>query len=222
MHGPDPNTLHPLPHHRKLVFLKNLITRPNIIVGDYTYYDDFEDPANFERDVLYHFEFLGDKLIIGNFCAIASGVKFIMNGGGHETKPLSTYPFAIFRAGWEVVTEGLTAAEKYGTKGDTVVGHDVWIGHGATIMPGVRIGNGAIIATMSVVTKDVPDYAIVGGNPAQLIRKRFDDMTIARLNALAWWNWDAEKITRNVQLLNSIDLDALEKAASDSGSSTVQ
>ncbi|MCC2546503.1 CatB-related O-acetyltransferase [Hymenobacter sp. BT175] len=209
--GPDPNTLYPLPHHRKLVFLKNLITRPNILVGDYTYYDDFDDPAAFERNVLYHFDFIGDKLIIGNFCALASGVKFIMNGGNHETGPVSTFPFAIFGGGWEKLMDGMALTDKYPSKGDTVVGHDVWIGHGATIMPGVRIGNGAIVATGSLVTADVPDYAIVGGNPARVIRFRFDEPTVARLNRLAWWHWDAEKITRCLSLINSPDLDALER-----------
>lgn len=215
MQGPSPDTLHPLAHHHKLVFLKNSITRPNIVVGDYTYYDDFDDPANFERNVLYHFDFLGDKLIIGNFCAIASDVKFIMNGGNHETTPLSTFPFAIFGAGWEAVAAGLDAAEKYGTKGDTVIGHDVWLGYGATLMPGIRVGNGAIVAAQSVVTKDVPDYAIVGGNPARVIRHRYDEATIARLNALGWWHWDAARITRHIRLLNATDLDALERAVRD-------
>lgn len=211
--GPAPATLHPLPHHRKLVFLKNSITRPTIIVGDYTYYDDFDDPLNFERNVLYHFDFIGDRLIIGNFCAIASGVKFIMNGGNHETSPISTFPFAIFGHGWETITEGAAIHEKYPSKGDTHIGHDVWIGHAATIMPGVRVGNGAIIATHAVVTADVPDYAIVGGNPAKIIRHRFDEATVARLNQLAWWHWDAAKITRNIHLLNAADLDALEQGA---------
>jgi virginiamycin A acetyltransferase len=212
MHGPDPNTLHPLPHHRKLVFLKNIITRPNILVGDYTYYDDLEDPANFERNVLYHFDFLGDKLIIGRFCALASGVKFIMNGGNHETAPVSTFPFAIFGGGWETLMAGQSITEKYPSKGDTVVGHDVWIGHEATIMPGVHIGNGAIVATQSVVTRDVPPYAIVAGNPAQVVRHRFDETTVARLLALAWWHWPADKITRHLALLNTADIDALERA----------
>ncbi|QIX60105.1 CatB-related O-acetyltransferase [Hymenobacter lutimineralis] len=212
MHGPDPNTLHPLPHHRRLVFLKNLITRPNIEVGEYTYYDDFEDPANFERNVLYHFDFIGDRLIIGKFCALASGVKFIMNGGNHETAPVSTYPFAIFGGGWEQLMAGQTIQEKYPSKGDTVVGHDVWIGHEATIMPGVHIGNGAIVATMAVVTRHVPPYAIVAGNPAEVVRFRFDEPTIARLQQLAWWHWPAEKITRHLALLNATDVAALEQA----------
>ncbi|MBX0289199.1 CatB-related O-acetyltransferase [Hymenobacter sp. HSC-4F20] len=212
MHGPDPTTRYPLPHHRKLVFLKNSITRPNIIVGDYTYYDDLDDAANFERNVLYHFDFIGDRLIIGKFCALASGVKFIMNGGNHETAPLSTFPFAIFGGGWEQLMAGLDIRDKYPSKGDTVVGHDVWIGHEATILPGVRIGNGAVVATKAVVTRDVPDYAVVAGNPAQLIRYRFDEDTIARLNRLAWWDWPVEKITRHLALLNASDVAALERA----------
>jgi len=212
MTGPDASTLHPLPHHRKLVFLKNLVTRPTIEVGDYTYYDDLDDPANFERNVLYHFDFIGDRLIIGNFCALASGVKFIMNGGNHETSPVSTYPFAIFGGGWETAMQGQTVAEKYPSKGDTVVGHDVWIGHEATIMPGVHIGNGAVVATKAVVTRNVPAYAIVAGNPAQVVRFRFDEDTIAHLEKLAWWHWPAEKITRNLALLGAADVAALEQA----------
>ncbi|MCA8829872.1 CatB-related O-acetyltransferase [Hymenobacter pini] len=214
MTGPDPATLHPLPHHRKLVFLKNLVTRPTILVGDYTYYDDLDDPANFERNVLYHFDFIGDRLIIGNFCALASGVKFIMNGGNHETAPVTTFPFAIFGGGWEAAMQGQTVAEKYPSKGDTVVGHDVWIGHEATIMPGVHIGNGAIVATKAVVTRNVPAYAVVAGNPAQVVRYRFDEPTIARLEKLAWWHWPVEKITRHLALLNAPEpnIAALEQA----------
>ncbi|MBT9392616.1 CatB-related O-acetyltransferase [Hymenobacter sp. NST-14] len=212
MTGPDPATLHPLPHHRRLVFLRNLITRPTIEVGDYTYYDDFEDPANFERNVLYHFDFIGDRLIIGNFCALASGVKFIMNGGNHETTPVSTFPFAIFGHGWEAAMNGQSVAEKYPSKGDTVVGHDVWIGHEATIMPGIRIGNGAVVAAKAVVTRPVPAYAVVAGNPATVVRYRFGPDTIARLEKLAWWFWPAEKITRHLALLTAADVAALEQA----------
>ncbi|RFZ82160.1 antibiotic acetyltransferase [Mucilaginibacter terrenus] len=214
MTGPNPDTRYPLQPYQNLVFLKNFITRPNIVVGDYTYYDDFDNPANFEKNVLYHFDFVGDKLIIGKFCAIASDVKFVMNGANHETSPISTFPFAIFRNGWEKISEGVDIADKYPIKGDTTIGNDVWIGYNATIMPGVKIGNGAIIASKAVVTKDVPAYAIVGGNPAQVVRKRFDDEHIARLEKIAWWNWSAEKITANLLLINSGDIDALEKAAS--------
>nr|WP_305069771.1 CatB-related O-acetyltransferase [Flavobacterium covae] len=153
------------------MFFKNIIQNPNIIVGDYTYYDDFEDVENFKKNVKYHFDFTGDKLIIGKFCMIASGVKFIMNGANHLTEAISAYPFAIFGQDWQDAMEG----KSYPTKGDTVIGNDVWIGHNATIMAGVTIGDGAIIATNATVTKDVAPYTIVGGNPAQLIRKRFSE-----------------------------------------------
>jgi virginiamycin A acetyltransferase len=210
---PDPNNIYPLPHYNKLVFLKNIITNPNIVVGHYTYYDDFTDPYNFENNVLYHFNFIGDKLIIGNFCAIASGVKLIMNGANHEIAPISTFPFAIFGNGWEAINNDVDITTKYPNKGDTLIGHDVWIGHEATVMPGVTIGNGAIIAAKSVVTKDVPDYAIVGGNPAKVIRMRYDDSTIERLLQIAWWNWPATKITKHIKLINSTNIDALEAVA---------
>ena len=195
--GPDKNTIYPLPHYDRLCFLKNIITRPNIIVGDYTYYDDFEDVRNFEKNVRYLFDFTGDKLVIGKFCMIASGVTFIMNGANHLTDAISTYPFAIFGHGWEGAMEG----KQYPTKGDTLIGNDVWIGYNATIMAGVTIGDGAIIAANSTVTKDVAPYAIVGGNPATEIRKRFDEDRIRKLLDLKWWDWPIEKITANVHLL---------------------
>jgi virginiamycin A acetyltransferase len=210
-HGPDPKALYPMKDYRKLIFLKNIITRKNIEVGDYTYYDDADDPLAFENNVLYHFDMLGDKLIIGKFCAIASGVKFIMNGANHQIEPISTFPFAIFENGWEKINEGIDLTKKYPHKGDIVIGNDVWLGFEALIMPGVKIGNGAVIASKSVVTKDVPDYAIVGGNPAKIIRKRFDDATISRLQNVAWWDWPADKITDNLQIINSVDVDALEQ-----------
>lgn len=213
LHGPEPDKIHPLEHYPNLVFLKNIITRPNIIVGDYTYYDDTHDAYNFEKNVLYHFDFIGDKLIIGRFCAIACSVKFIMNGANHEIKPVSTFPFGIFGHGWETVNESVDLTQKYPNKGDMVIGNDVWIGHDATLMPGIKVGNGAIIASKSVVTKNVPDYAIVGGNPAQIIRMRFDDDTIKRLLDVAWWNWDAEYISQHVKLINSADVAALEEVA---------
>ena len=169
MNGPDKDTSFPLANYDKLCFLKNIITNPNIIVGDYTYYDDFEDVANFEKNVKYHFDFNNDKLIIGKFCMIASGAKFIMNGGNHLTEAISSYPFAIFGNGWEDAMKD----KSYPHKGDIVIGNDVWIGHNATIMAGVTIGDGAIIATNATVVKDVPPYTIVGGNPAKEIRKRF-------------------------------------------------
>lgn len=199
--------------YQNLVFLKNIITRPNIVVGDYTYYDDFNDPLNFEKNVLYHFDFVGDKLIIGNFCAIASGVKFIMNGANHETNPISTFPFAIFKNGWEKIIDPDNPTEKFPYKSDTVIGNDVWIGYDATILPGVTVGDGAIVAAKAVVTKDVPAYNIVGGNPAKIIRQRFNDEKTARLQKIAWWNWSAEKITKHLHLINAADVDALAKVA---------
>jgi virginiamycin A acetyltransferase len=192
-----------------MVFLKNIIRNPNIIVGDYTYYDDLEDSSNFEKNVLYHFDFIGDKLRIGRFCAIASGVRFIMNGGNHETKPLSTYPFAIFGNGWEVIDEGGDLPAKYPHKGDTIIENDVWLGYEAVIMPGVRVGNGAIVAAKAVVTRDVPDYAIVAGNPAQVMKMRFTAEEIEQLLQIAWWNWDCDKITRNLAVINAADVEAL-------------
>ena len=169
---PDPNTLYPIPSSERTVFLKNIIKNPNIIVGDYTYYDDPVDIHNFEKNVLYHFDFIGDKLIIGKFCQIATQVKFIMNGGSHHLGGFSSFPFVIFQSYWPEVPFSPNR------KKDTLIGNDVWIGYDATIMPGVTIGDGAIIGTRSVVTKDVQPYEIVGGNPAQVIRKRFDDETI--------------------------------------------
>lgn len=206
MYGPDKDTTFPLTNYDRLCFLKNIITNPNIIVGDYTYYDDFEEVHNFEKNVKYHFDFIGDKLIIGKFCMIASGASFIMNGANHLSAAISAYPFAIFGNGWEGAMEGKT----YPGKGDTHIGNDVWIGHKATIMPGIKIGHGSIIAAHAVVTKDVAPYSIVGGNPATLIRKRFSNEKIERLLQLKWWDWEIEKITQCVQLLTGQDIEALE------------
>ncbi|MEM1217755.1 MAG: CatB-related O-acetyltransferase [Bacteroidota bacterium] len=206
MNIPDKNTQFPLEHYDRLCFLKNVVTNPNIIVGDYTYYDDFETVENFEKNVKYLFDFTGDKLRIGKFCMIASDVTFIMNGANHLSDAISTYPFAIFGGDWSSAMDG----KSYPTKEDTVIGNDVWIGYGATIMPGVTIGDGAIIATKSVVTKDVAPYAIVGGNPAKEIRKRFSEDKIEALLELAWWDWPIEQITDKVQALTGMDLDALQ------------
>jgi len=205
MKGPDKNTKFPLAHYDRLCFLKNIITNPNIIVGDYTYYDDFENVENFEKNVKYHFDFVGDKLIIGKFCMIASDATFIMNGANHLSNSISSYPFAIFGNGWENAMEG----KIYPVKGDTQIGNDVWIGHKATLMPGVTVGDGAIIATNAVVVKDVAPYSIVGGNPAKEISKRFPEETIKKLLALSWWDWEIEKITANVQHLTGGDIDKL-------------
>lgn len=199
---PDPNIAFPLPHYERLCFLKNIIQNPNIIVGDYTYYDDFEDVHNFEKNVKYHFDFVGDQLIIGKFCMIASDVTFIMNGANHLSDAITSYPFAIFGGDWAHAMNG----KSYPSKGNTIIGNDVWIGHKATIMPGVKVGDGAIIATNATVTKDVAPYSIVGGNPAKEIKKRFTQHEIDQFLALKWWDWDIEKITDNVQLLTGKDL----------------
>ena len=207
MTGPDTNTKFPLQNYDRLCFLKNIIKNPNIIVGDYTNYDDFENVENFEKNVKYHFDFTGDKLIIGKFCMIASDVKFIMNGANHLTDSISTYPFAIFGNGWENAMEGKT----YPQKGNINIGNDVWIGYNATIMAGVTIGDGAIIATNATVVKDVAPYTIVGGNPAKEIKKRFSDEKIAQLLTLEWWNWDIERITKNVKNLTDCEVNKLHK-----------
>ena len=203
--GPNPNTAYPLKEYNRLCFLKSIITNPNIEVGDYTYYDDFEDVANFEKNVKYLFNFTGDKLRIGKFCMIASDVKFIMNGANHLSDSISSYPFAVFGEGWEDAMEG----KSYPFKGDTVVGNDVWIGYNATILAGVTIGDGAIIGANSTVSKDVEPYSIVGGNPAKLIRKRFKDDEIEALLELQWWNKDIEWITANVKNLTGKELSKL-------------
>lgn len=205
MTGPDKDTKFPLAHYDRLCFLKNIITNPNILVGDYTYYDDFEDVHNFEKNVKYHFDFIGDKLIIGKFCMIASGVTFIMNGANHLTDAITSYPFAIFGNGWQDAMNG----RAYPSKGDTIIGNDVWIGYKASIMAGVRIGDGAIIAANATVTKDVEPYAIVGGNPAREIKKRFSEEQISELLTIKWWDWEIEKITQNLHHLTGRSIDSL-------------
>jgi virginiamycin A acetyltransferase len=204
---PNPQTLHPIEGVERTCFLKNIIKSPQISVGDYTYYDDPEDVYNFEKNVLYLFEFMNDKLIIGKFCQLATGSRFIMNGANHAMDGFSTYPFKVFGKSWA------NALMNVVSKGDTVIGHDVWIGNSATIMQGVKIGNGAIIGTNALVTKDVEPYTIVGGNPARVIRKRFDDETINLLQEISWWDWPIEKISRHIQVLTSGDKEALKKAS---------
>lgn len=211
MNGPSPLSKRPMDGYPQVCYIKNTISSPNIVIGDYTYYDDPEDSENFERNVLYHFPFIGDKLVIGKFCALARGVKFIMNGANHKLLGISTYPFQIFGNGWEKVMPE-TGDLPY--KGDTVIGNDVWIGYEALIMPGVKIGNGAIVAARSVVTADVPAYTIVGGDPARPMRTRFAPDVVARLETLAWWDWPIEKVTRHLPLIVSGDVAALSACAS--------
>ena len=210
MNGPDPRDPHPMAGFPQVCFIKNTIANPNIIVGDYTYYDDPDDAEGFERNVLYHFPFVGDRLVIGKFCAIARGVRFIMNGANHKMSGISTYPFQIFGNGWEAAAP---ADGELPYKGDTVIGNDVWIGYDSLVMPGVHIGNGAIVAARSVVVSDVPAYSVVGGNPARVIKPRFAADVVARLEAVAWWDWPIEKVTQHLRVIVSGDVDALEACA---------
>ena len=198
---PSPRTTYPLPHYNRLCLLNNLIDHPQIEIGDFTYYDDFETVENFEKNVRYLFNFVGDKLIIGKYCQIASGVTFLMNGANHLTESVSTFPFAIFGGAWAGAMEG----KSYPTRGNTVIGNDVWIGYDATILAGVTVGDGAIIGAKAVVTRDVPPYTIVGGNPAQEIRRRFAAEEIERLLELRWWDWPVERIARELGWLTGND-----------------
>ncbi len=208
--GPDPSSIHPNPNIPQLVFIKNVVTRPNIIAGEYSYYDDPDGAERFEAHVTHHYEFLGDRLIIGKFCAIARGVEFIMNGANHRMNSVTTYPFNIMGGGWETFAPKL---KDLPFKGDTVVGNDVWIGQHVTVLPGVHIGDGAIIGANSVVAKDIPPYCIAAGDPCRIIRKRFDDELIQYLLTLKWWDWDADKIFQNMGALCSSDLEQLRRIA---------
>jgi virginiamycin A acetyltransferase len=207
---PTTEEKHPLEWFKDTVFLKNCITRKNIEVGNYTYFCDLNgNPQDFEtKNMLYHYDSLGDKLIIGKFCQIASNVMFLMNGMFHNQKNFTAFPFGIFS---KAIAECFCTPNFYPNKGDTVVGNDVWIGYNVTIMAGVTIGDGAIIGTNSHVTKDVEPYTIVGGNPAKPVRKRFDDDTISILEKVRWWNWDIEKILANIEILLSNDIEKLGK-----------
>jgi virginiamycin A acetyltransferase len=208
MNGPSPDNPHPMAGFPQVCYLKNIVKNPNIIVGDYTYYDDPEDVGNFERNVMYHFPFIGDKLIIGKFCALARGVKFIMNGANHKLSGISTYPFQIFGNGWE---KAAPAEGELPYKGDTVIGNDVWMGYDVLVMPGVTIGDGAIISSRSVVVNDVPAYTVVGGNPARPLKQRFAPEIAARLQAIAWWDWPVEHITAHLAVIVAGDVAALER-----------
>ena len=201
MTGPDKKKLYPNENIKSVCYISNLPKRPNVEIGEYTYYsDNKKSPEKFYDNIEHHYEFLGDKLIIGKFCAIAEGVKFIMNGANHRMDGITTYPFNIFGCGWEKVTPTI---EQLPFKGDTVIGNDVWIGQNVTIMPGIIIGDGAIIAANSTVVKSVEPYSIYGGNPAKFIKKRFSDEKIEFLLKLGWWNWSEEEIFNNLEKLTT-------------------
>jgi len=208
--APDKHKLYPNENIKTVCYISNLPSRSNVEIGDYTYYSDNTiSPENFYNNIQHHYDFLGDKLIIGKFCALAEGVTFIMNGANHRMDGLTTYPFNIFAGGWEKVTPTL---EQLPFKGDTVIGNDVWLGQNVTIMPGVKIGDGAIVASNSTVVKNIEPYTIVGGNPANVIKKRFSDEMIKLLQELQWWNWDEKKIFECLEQLVSVnDIAGLKK-----------
>lgn len=207
-----PWKIYPRSQGHSTVYLQNVVTDPSIQVGDYTIYDDFvNDPRDFQRNnVLYHYPINHERLIIGKFCSIACGAKFLFNSANHTQRSLSTYIFPVLFEEWGLDVERIP--EAWDNKGDIIVGNDVWIGYESVILAGVTIGDGAIIAARAVVTKDVPPYAIVGGVPARLIRKRFSDPEITRLQALRWWDWPAEKIAASLDAIQSGDLNKLCRA----------
>lgn len=205
----DTKKLYPRTGDKQTVYLKNVITDPAITVGDYTMYNDFvNDPVGFEKNnVLYHYPINRDRLIIGKFCSIACGAKFLFNSANHTLSSLSTYPFPLFFEEWGL--EKRNVAASWDNKGDIVIGNDVWIGYEAVIMAGVTIGDGAIIGARAVVTKDVPPYTVAGGIPAKPIKKRYPEETIAALSELKWWDWPENRIAQNLHAIQAGQLNEL-------------
>ncbi len=203
------NKIYPRTNDNQTVYLKEVVSNKNIEIGDFSMYNDFvNDPRDFEKNnVLYHYPINNDKLKIGKFCSIACGAKFIFNSANHSLKSLSTYPFPLFFEEWELDMKNV--ADSWDNKGDITIGNDVWIGYEAVILSGVTIGDGAIIGTRAVVTKDVEPYTIVGGVPAKPIRKRFFDSVIEKLEDIQWWNWENEKIKSNIDAIKSGNIDNL-------------
>lgn len=204
------NKLYPRTGDKETIYLKNAISNPNIIVGDFTMYNDFvNDPTLFEKNnVLYHYPINQDKLVIGKFCSIACGAKFLFNSANHTLSSLSTYPFPLFFEEWNLEKKAVTQA--WDNKGDIIVGNDVWIGYEAVILAGVHIGDGAVIGTRAVVTKDVAPYTIVGGVPAKPIKKRFPERIISMLLDMQWWNWPNDKIAHNIKAIQAGKIDKLQ------------
>lgn len=204
-----PTKIYPRSIDKETVYLKNVISKPHIIVGDYTIYNDFvNEPKNFEmNNVLYQYPINQDKLVIGKFCSIACGAKFIFNSANHSLSSLSTYPFPIFYEEWDLDVKNITRA--WDNKGNIVIGNDVWIGYEAIIMAGVTIGDGAIIGARAVVTKDIPPYTIVGGVPAKTIKKRFPQENIDILLKIKWWDWSKERISKHIHEIQSGNIEHL-------------
>ncbi len=205
------NKIYPHKGDKQTVYLNSVIKDPSIIAGDYTIYNDFvSDPILFEKNnVLYHYPINRERLIIGKFCSIACGTKFLFNCANHTLKSLSTYTFPLFYDEWNLKKSNVATA--WDNKGDIIIGNDVWIGYEAVIMAGVNIGDGAIIAAHAVVTKDVAPYTIVGGVPARPIRQRFDDSVIQKLESLKWWEWPISKIRKCLPHIVNGDIDELLK-----------
>lgn len=204
-----PEKLYPRTGDTQTIYLKNAITDPSVQVGDYTMYNDFvQDPRDFQKNnVLYHYPVNHDRLVIGKFCSVACGAKFLFNSANHAMGSLSTYPFPLFFEEWGL--EKARVAEAWDNKGDIVIGNDVWIGYEAVILAGVTVGDGAVIGTRAVVTKDVPPYTIVGGVPARPIRRRFPEETIGELLRLRWWDWPPERIAQNLPAIRAGRVDLL-------------
>ncbi|MFI3283759.1 MAG: CatB-related O-acetyltransferase [Erysipelotrichaceae bacterium] len=200
---PDPNNKYPIEGFENVIYVKPTISNPNIVIGDFTYFSD----KDFESCVTHHYDFYGDKLIIGKFCQIAAGVDFIMNGANHQMNAVSTFPFYILQ-GWQ---QDVPPLSEMPLKGDTIIGNDVWIGQNVTIMPGINIGDGAIIGANSVLASDVEPYTIVAGNPAKPIRKRFDEELISLMLKFKWWDKSIEEINALIPLLSSSDLEFVKK-----------
>lgn len=203
MNSPNPNIIYPIKGNENVIYIKPTIKNPNIIVGEFTYFSD----NDFEKHITHHYEWYNDKVIVGKFCQIAAGVNFIMNGANHQMDCVSTFPFYIF----DGFNQKIPDVSQFRFKGDTVIANDVWIGENVTILPGVNIGDGAIIAANSVVGSDIPPYTIYGGNPAECIRKRFDDELIGILEKLQWWNLPIDTISSIIPVLSNNNLEQVKE-----------